>query len=245
MKVCFIQLRKTCKQSLPIPKALFFILAAGIALISQASCLALPQPANRAEIRSPAPRAVVLVHGFMDDSSKMQWMADSMRKEGFTVYTPTLAPSSCQVGLDELAQQLSAYIDSHFHRGEKFDLVGFSMGGMVCRYYLQRMDGLRRVDHFVTLAAPNHGTFWACFSNSPGCRQMRPGSDFLNDLNSDAATLGKIKYTSMWTPLDAMIVPAESSRMAVGRNITLWLPIHPMLVWSPWSIRTVTGILKS
>ena len=203
---------------------------------------------NQEKIQSPAPHSahsVVLVHGYKDNSSKMQKMADYLRKEGFTVYTPTLAPSWGQVGLDELARQLSDYIDANLRPGEKFDLVGFSMGGLVCRYYLQRMDGLHRVDRFIMLGAPNHGSLWAWTLSNPGCRQMRPGSAFLNDLNSDIGVLGKIDYTSIWTPLDLMIVPSTSSRVAVGRNITIWVPVHPLLVWSPLIIRTVASRLKS
>ncbi len=187
----------------------------------------------------------MLVHGFKDNSGKMQKMAVYLRSEGFTVYTPTLAPSFGQVGLDELAQQLSVYIDANLPPGEKFDLVGFSMGGLVCRYYLQRMDGLRRVDRFIALGAPNHGSLWACVIANAGCRQMRPGSAFINDLNSDIGVLGKIEFTSIWTPLDLMILPSTSSRVAVGRNIELWIPLHPLLVWSPQSIKAIADVLKS
>ncbi|HWB61373.1 MAG TPA: triacylglycerol lipase [Chthoniobacteraceae bacterium] len=207
--------------------------------------LAMPLSRGAGTKQSPASRPVVLVHGYMDDSSKMQWMADAMRDQGFTVFTPSLTPSHGEVSQEELAKKLAAYIDAHIPHGEKFDLVAFSMGGVVCRYYLQRMGGMRRVDHFVTLGTPNHGTLLACLSQSPGCLELRPGSDFLNDLNSDAGTLSKVKYTSIWTPFDTIIVPSESSRMPVGQNIRIWVPIHPLLVWSPKSVRTVTGILRS
>ena len=85
----------------------------------------------------------------------------------------------------------------------------------------------------------------ACAINNPGCRQMRPGSDFIRDLNSDIATLEKIQFTSIWTPLDLIIVPSNTSRTPVGRNITIWLPFHPLLVWSLRSIKTVAALLKS
>lgn len=226
-------------------KGRFRVFAAITCWISATACAASSQPALHKEVQPPPRHAIVLVHGYKNDSSTMQSMANYLRQKGFTVYTPTLSPSVGQVGLDELARQLSIFVDAHIHHGEKFDLVGFSMGGLVCRYYLQRMGGLDRVDRFITLGAPNHGTVWACLSNNPGCRQMRPGSDFLNDLNSDIGTLGKIEFTSVWTPLDLMIVPANSSRTAVGRNLTIWIPIHPFLVWSPLSGRTVAGLLKS
>jgi len=189
-------------------------------------------------------RPVVLVHGFKDTSRKMQQMAAALRREGWTVYTPTLTPSLGQVGLDELARQLAVFIDGTLRPGEKFDLVGFSMGGLVCRYYLQRMDGLSRTDKFITLGAPHHGSLWACLIANPGCRQMRPGSDFIKDLNSDIDTLRTVDFTSVWTPLDLMILPSSSSRMPVGREIELPLLLHPLLVLSPRSIDSVVALLK-
>jgi triacylglycerol lipase len=187
---------------------------------------------------------VVLIHGFKDTSRKMQQMAASLRSEGRTVYTPTLAPSFGQVGLDELAGQLSAYINATLKPGEKFDLVGFSMGGLVCRYYLQRMGGLSRVERFITLGAPHNGSLWACLIANPGCRQMRPGSDFLKDINGDVAMLGTIDFTSIWTPFDLMILPSHSSHTTVGREIKLWVPLHPLLVLSPLCIRNVVSLLR-
>lgn len=190
-------------------------------------------------------RPVVLVHGIWDNASKMTQMASYLRKQGLTVYTPTLTPSWGQVGLDVLAQQLDAYINTHIGPNEKFDLVGFSMGGLICRYYLQRMDGLRRVDHFVTLGTPHHGTVMAYAMPNAGCRQMRPDSAFIADLNSDFTSLEKTKFTSIWTPFDLIIVPCTSSRVTVGRNTLWWVPLHPFLVWSPGCIRYVGSLLKS
>ena len=193
----------------------------------------------------PRPRPVFLVHGIWDKATKMQQMAGYLRKQGYTVFTPTLAPSWGQVGIDDLARQLSDYIDANIRPDEKFDLVAFSMGGLICRYYLQGMDGLRRVDHFITLATPHHGSLWAYVIDNPGCRQMRPDSEFLRDLNSDIGVLDKVKFTSIRTPLDLMILPSTSSRTEVGHNIEIWVAIHPFLVWSPRSIKTVATLLKS
>jgi triacylglycerol lipase len=226
-------------------KARSFVLAVITGLIFATPCQASHSMSEEKSLPPPRQHVVVLVHGHNDTAAKMQSMAACLREEGFTVYTPTLTPSWGQVGLDELARQLSTFIDAHVHPGEKFDLVGFSMGGLVCRYYLQRMDGLRRVDRFITLGVPHHGSLWAYLVNNPGCRQMRPGSDFLKDLNSDIGVLGKIEFTSIWTPLDLVIVPSNSSRTNVGRNIEIWVPIHPLLVLSPLCIKRVASLLKS
>ena len=190
-------------------------------------------------------RKVVLVHGIWDAGVKMNRMALNLRSQGFATYTPTLAPNWGQLGLDELAQQLEEFIAKQIPPGENFDLVGFSMGGVICRYYLQRLGGLWRVDHFITLGAPHHGSVLAHFISNPGCRQMRPGSDFLNDLNSDIASLQKARFASIWTPLDLIIVPSSSSRTEVSRNFPIWIAIHPLLVWSRKSLEIVASLLKA
>lgn len=220
------------------------LLAAAVLVFAAMRVASRAQSADDGE-QLPGLRKVVLVHGIWDNAAKMGRMAAYLRKQGFATYTPTLAPSWGQAGLDVLAGQLAAYIEARIQPGEKFDLVGFSMGGLICRYYLQRLDGLRRVDHFITLGSPHHGSVMAYAINNPGCRQMRPGSDFVRDLNSDIATLEKIQFTSIWTPLDLIIVPSNTSRTPVGRNIPIWLAFHPLLVWSPRSIKTVAGLLKS
>src|SRR6185436_5431091 len=97
--------------------------------------------------------------------------------------------------------------------GRRFDLIGFSMGGLIARYYLQRLGGIEKVGRFVSIAAPHQGTHMARLGGLPGWVQMRPGSEFLRDLASDADVLRRVNFTSFYTPLDAVIVPARSSEM--------------------------------
>jgi triacylglycerol lipase len=47
--------------------------------------------------------------------------------------------------LRELAQQLDARIRATFTMDEAIHLVGFSMGGLISRYYIQRLGGIHRV----------------------------------------------------------------------------------------------------
>lgn len=190
-------------------------------------------------------RPVVLVHGYLDTSAKLQKMASFLRGSGWTVYTPTLSPSNGAATIEELATQLKSYMDAHIEPCQKIDLVGFSMGGLICRYYAQRLGGLRRVRKLVTISSPHHGTLTAYASGRPGCLEMRPNSVFLNALNRDADMLAKLDLTTVWTPLDLMIVPANSSHLGIGREIKLWLPAHPLMVLTPISWRIVASALSN
>ena len=221
-----------------------FLLTIYASLVFPMPTTASTQPMEQQTLSQSPRHPVVLVHGFKDTSRKMQFMASYLRKQGWTVYTPTLSPSWGQIGLDELAGQLSTFIDTTLKPGEKFDLVGFSMGGLVCRYYLQKLDGAKRVDHFVTLGAPHRGSLWAWVVPNPGCRQMRPGSVFMNDLNGNIDTLGVIKFTSIWTPFDLIILPAASSEIPRARNERMNVIIHPLLVFDRRCLSAVADALK-
>jgi triacylglycerol lipase len=74
------------------------------------------------------------------------------------------------------------------------------MGGLVSRYYLQRLGGIHRVRKFVTIATPHRGTWTGFLRANPGARDMRPGSAFLRDLNRDVEMLDGISFTSIWSP---------------------------------------------
>ena len=172
----------------------------------------------------------------------MTRMAHSFRRAGWEVFTPDITPANGRVGIDQLASQLAAYTDRHL-TGRRFDLVGFSMGGLVGRYYIQRLGGIERVDRFVTIATPHHGSIMATFLFQPGGRQMRPGSDFLRDLARDSDRLGQIQFTSFYTPLDLVVVPARSSEMPEASNIRLWAALHPSLIIEKRCIRAVAKTL--
>jgi triacylglycerol lipase len=207
-------------------------------------------PAKNATHVVGHPNPVLLVHGFQDDAKKMQAMARALRRDGWTVLTPTLSPSGCQVGNEVLAQQLSDFIEANVPHDTRCDLVGFSMGAIVCRYYLQRLGGIERVNRFVAISAPEHGTWWATICPTellrwPGVAQLRPDSAFLRDLNSDAQVLDRVRFTTMWTPLDLMIFPAASSRMPVGSETKLWVPLHPLMVWLPSCHRAIATALSN
>ncbi|MGC3988432.1 MAG: hypothetical protein QM796_01860 [Chthoniobacteraceae bacterium] len=189
-------------------------------------------------------RNVVLVHGIHDTAKKMQRMAAYLQAEGYRTFTPALTPNNGAAGLDQLALQLRDYIDAQIGRTEPFRLIGFSMGGIVSRYYVQRLGGLHRVTHFITISAPNHGTAFAWLSNSPGVAQMRIGSPFLAALNADSSMLEKVRYASLWTPLDLIIIPATSSQMPAGANYCLFSLAHPLMVSQRNSLALVAKLLR-
>jgi triacylglycerol lipase len=173
---------------------------------------------------------VVLVHGLTDTGTKMRYISDRLRAAGRKTYSIDLQPGSGEAPLELLAQQLAGFVNRHLGETATLDLVGFSMGGLVTRYYMQRLGGIDRVEHYVTLSAPHRGTIAAYFTGRAGCVQMRPNSEFLRDLQSDVSMLSKVKFTSIWTAWDTIILPAQSSQLPVGKDVQLPVLAHPLMV---------------
>ena len=187
---------------------------------------------------------VLLVHGIWDTGKVFRKMIPFLNQGGWKVYDLDLSPNNGSKGLDDLAQQVADKVESTFG-AEPFDLLGFSMGGIVSRYYVQRLSGINQVQRFITLSAPNHGTVIAYFNQGLGCVQMRPSSALLKDLNSDAQMLSQINFTSIWTPYDMMIVPADSSKMPVGQNLTVPVLVHAWMLTDEKSLSAIATALSA
>lgn len=174
---------------------------------------------------------VMLVHGLSDTSYKMRAIADYLHALGWQVYSIDLSPNNGDARLEVLAAQIAEKIDRTFAPQQQIDLIGFSMGGLVSRYYLQRLGGIDRVQRFISLSAPHQGTITAYFSLRLGCIQMRPASEFITDLNRDIHLLQRLNFTSMWTPFDLMILPPSSSSLGFGTEIILPIVAHALMVF--------------
>jgi triacylglycerol lipase len=192
----------------------------------------------------PALPPVVLVHGILASGADMERLGRHLRSQAREVFQPTLTPSGGHAPIEELARQVAGFIDEKIG-SRPFDLVGFSMGGLIARHYLQRLGGIEKVGRFITMATPHHGTHMARLRRLPGWVQMRPGSEFLRDLASDADTLRRIPFTSLRTPLDTIIVPSRSSEMPQARNIRMWAATHPSFILERRCIRAVAAVLRS
>ena len=188
---------------------------------------------------------VLLIHGIDDTAAVFDRMTTYLQRRGWSTHSLSLIPNNGSVGLDQLAHQVAGYSDRHFPTGQPFDLVGFSMGGLVSRYYLQRLGGIDRVQRFVALSAPNNGSRIAHFRWNRGAAQMRPDSLFIQDLNRDVAILKRINFTSVWTPYDLMISPADSSRLPVGQEVQTPVLLHPWMLTDERSLQAIATALSA
>ena len=173
----------------------------------------------------------VLVHGINDTCVKFKTMQSVLESKGYRCVVPSLTPKNGSKGLEYLARQLKDIITAEIDgKNSKICLVGFSMGGLISRYYLQELEGYRAVSQFFSISAPHHGSYLAYLSPNLGARQMRPGSDFIRLLEQSTDRLHGLACYSYWTPCDLMILPATSSLWEKAENIKVDALCHPFMV---------------
>jgi triacylglycerol lipase len=173
----------------------------------------------------------VFVHGINDTRVKFKTMQTAFESKGYRCIVPSLTPKNASKGLEHMATQLKDIIDSELGNGSSpVCLVGFSMGGLISRFYLQQLEGHKVVKLFFTISAPHHGSVLAYFSANHGVKQMRPNSDFIRNLELTDESLQGVTCYSYWTPLDLMILPATSSIWEKAENIKIVSCCHPLMV---------------
>ena len=182
----------------------------------------------------------VLVHGIFNTSKVFFLMKKSLEAHDIACITPELRPKDGKYGIEDLANKLRLEINNILDQSQKFILIGFSMGGIISRYYLQYLGGAKRISHFFSISAPHHGSYLAYLYPGKGTKQLRPGSEFLADLNANEDNLNHTKLFSFWTPLDLTIIPSSSSRWERSINIKVYSLLHPLMVFNK---QVINGIL--
>lgn len=180
--------------------------------------------------RQPRFQSVVMVHGIFEDGKAFDTLKRRLEVHGIRCYVPRLRPADGRGGLDKIARSLKSDIDENLGPDRKFALIAFSMGGLVSRHYLQKLGGASRCEMLITVSTPHHGTLAAYTYPTKGVLQMRPGSDFLRELEQSEATLGDIPIVSYRTPMDLIIRPTESSIWPRAENISYKVPLHPLML---------------
>jgi triacylglycerol lipase len=183
---------------------------------------------------------IVLTPGYLDDERKLSWLASFMRRSGLHPIIISPQPTDASVGIDVLATILAAEIERQLGPVQPFHFFGFSMGGLIGRYYLQRLGGHERMRRLVTLATPHRGSWTArLLPTRPALAQMYPGSDFLADLNQDLSLLVAHDFIAFWTPFDLSVTPPYNCYLPSLPAVRLYSPFHATLTHDPVVLRAV------
>ncbi|MYV93292.1 alpha/beta fold hydrolase [Streptomyces sp. SID1034] len=181
---------------------------------------------------------VILLHGFIDNRSVFVLLRRSLARHGWR-HLESLNYSPLTVDIKVAAELLGRHVEDICARTghAEVDIVGHSLGGLIARYYVQRLAGDRRVRTLVTLGTPHSGTRSAQLAHAhPIVRQMCPGSALIEELRLPAPGI-RTRFVSFWSDLDTLMIPVETARVEhpdlLAQNVRvtgighLAMPVHP------------------
>lgn len=162
---------------------------------------------------------ILLLHGMVDNRSIFTVLRRALVRRGFgQVVSVNYSPLTMDVraAARRLAERVEEVVESTGYR--RVHVVGHSLGGLVARYYVQRLGGDARVHTLVTLGTPHSGTLPAYFLPLGLGRQLRPGSELMTELAGPAPGC-RTRFLSYWSDLDQMMIP-KSAAMVQHADLT-------------------------
>lgn len=178
---------------------------------------------------------ILFVHGYGGANENFCTMIDRFRADGYGENELYAYDYSFVASFATDAQEIKSQIDQIMSRtgASKVDIIAHSAGSVSSRYYLKNLGGDSRVDAWVSLAGPNHGTDTADNCSFAPCLEIRPGSSFLATLNSGDETPGPVRYATWWSPCDETINPDSSVPLAGATNTQTSCLAHYNLLNDP------------
>ncbi|MFC6012405.1 esterase/lipase family protein [Nocardia lasii] len=221
------------------------------------------------------PRPIVLVHG-TDSSAYSDWsgIGPQLVAAGYCVFALNYggAPGADTYGTEDMRisfAQLAAFVDEVLAatKASKVDLVGFSQGATVSRFYVNKLGGAPKVDTWVGLASPSYGgvmyglvpvgqavpgmmDVYAQVTSTAAVQQAQ-GQPLMVELNEGGDTVPGVRYVTVGSRVDEMIQPFSNIalRGAGAENLVLQdlcaedLTGHFHLVYDPFVQQLLQQIL--
>lgn len=164
---------------------------------------------------------ILFVHGYTRTASDWKTMIGRFEKDGWkksqlSAYSYNTSQSNKTTAETIVKSEVEKLLSST--GASKIDVVAHSMGSLNTRWYIKFLGGESKVDDWVSLGGPNHGTTFANFCFSASCIEMRQNSTFLNELNAGDETPGAVSYGTWWSPCDEIINPDSSVALSGATN---------------------------
>lgn len=198
--------------------------------------------------RTPADPAcdlppVILVHGLYHNASAWLLFRRRLAGAGYrNVYAMNY--SSWKHSFGELKQQLDRLVGevSRLFPDKRLILIGHSLGGLLCRSYVEGSDGSKNVAAVITLGTPHQGSKLAALGLGRLAHSIMHRSPLIMELEN-ASSSCRTRRWAFHSPVDNMVLPNESLKI----NRSGWTneetaPIsHVAMLYHP---RTATRTLE-
>jgi triacylglycerol esterase/lipase EstA (alpha/beta hydrolase family) len=207
---------------------------------------AAPAGANQACTPSAAhPYPVILTEGtFASMYNSFGAISPDLVNNGYCVYafnygqTIPLSGFYAMGNIASSAAQLSTEVNNVLSEtgASKVDIVGWSQGGMMPRYYINNLGGAAKVNMLVGFAPSNYGTDLDGVVNliadmgtlglttallsvtCEACVQQIQGSSFLTSLNQ-TPTVASVQYVVIETADDDVVTPYTNAFLPAAANV--------------------------
>lgn len=218
---------------------------------------------------------MILAHG-TDASAYSDWSAigPQLTRAGMCVFALNYGgkPGATSFGTEDLwtsSHQIGEFVDRVLTAtgARQVDLVGFSQGANVTRYYVNKLGGAPKVARWVGLASPTYGGvmyglvpladavpgLWQAFKDvtSEAAVEQAQGAPFMRELNAGGDTVPGVEYTTIGSRVDEMIQPSSNIALRGPRARNLMLqdlcPIdltgHFHMVYDPYVQQVLRNVL--
>ncbi|MEB3200031.1 MAG: alpha/beta hydrolase [Synechococcaceae cyanobacterium] len=181
----------------------------------------------------PAMPPLVLVHGLLDTPAVFDGLKRQLGGGRQPLLIPSLPLRLGRTSVLEAAGLLGSHIEAAFGLEQPLDLLGFSIGGVIARCWIQLLGGHARTRRLISVGSPQQGTLTALPWPGRifrGIADLRRGSALLQQLNGDLERLRRIECHSFYSALDLAVLPGWSAVLPVGARTMLPVLTHPQLL---------------
>jgi len=174
-----------------------------------------------------------LIHGLWNNSSIFSSITSKLDDIGIEYFAPTLEHSYGMISILDLTNKLNELILEKYGLEKEIDILGFSMGGIIGRHWLQKFNGYKRTRRLISIGSPHKGTLMAQFIPKypfKGISEMKINSKFLRGLANNDVFLNDIECINFFTYWDLMVFPGWWTNLNFGKKISVKVYKHKNLV---------------
>ena len=185
---------------------------------------------------------IILIHGLWNTSDIFSSITSKLDQIGIEYFAPTLKHEYGMTSIVELTNLLNDLILEKYGLEKELDILGFSMGGIIGRYWIKKFNGYKRTRKFITVGSPHNGTLASQLVPKypfTGISEMKINSFLLRELSKYDYLLKGINCISFFTYWDLMVFPGWRANLNSGEKISLKIYKHKNLVQSPEAVERI------
>ncbi len=187
-------------------------------------------------------RPIIFIHGLWNSSEIFRHIFNKLNQYKVEYFAPTLVHKFGMVSIRKLAYDFNKELNHKFGSETEIDIVGFSMGGIIGRYWIKKFEGYKRTKRFISIGSPHNGTFTAQMVPKypfQGISEMKINSQLLNELSSENSLLSDIECISFFTIWDLMVFPGWRAYLPLSEKIPISVFKHKNLIKSPIAVNKI------